>query len=97
MNGGTLKHRIWRAIAGVLLAAAALPAANAGSDSAEVATSAQSTAAALKSTPFAVTSGVDCQLPGKLQALGGMRIYLTPGVLTRLPAIDCRTRGGQYR
>jgi TPR repeat protein len=39
---------------------------------------------------------VDCQLPGRLVALGGMRNYLTPGVLTRLAAIDCRTRGGEY-
>jgi hypothetical protein len=39
---------------------------------------------------------VDCQLPGRLMALGGMRNYLTPGVLTRLAAIDCRTRGGEY-
>ena len=39
---------------------------------------------------------VDCQLPGRLQQLGGMRTYLTPGVLTRLSAIECRTRGGEY-
>jgi Caspase domain/Sel1 repeat len=39
---------------------------------------------------------VDCQLPGRLQQLGGMRTYLTPGALLRLPAIDCRTRGGEY-
>ncbi len=39
---------------------------------------------------------VDCQLPGRLVALGGMHNYLTPGVLTRLAAIDCRTRGGEY-
>lgn len=39
---------------------------------------------------------VDCQLPGKLQKLGGTRTYLTPGRLTRLPAIDCRVRGGEY-
>ena len=39
---------------------------------------------------------VDCQLPGRLVALGGMRNYLTPGVLSRLAAIDCRTRGGEY-
>ncbi len=39
---------------------------------------------------------VDCELPGRLVALGGLRNYLTPGVLTRLAAIDCRTRGGQY-
>lgn len=45
---------------------------------------------------FEDTVVVDCQLPGRLQQLGGMRTYLTPGVLTRLPAIDCRTRGGEY-
>jgi septal ring factor EnvC (AmiA/AmiB activator) len=28
--------------------------------------------------------------------LGGTRTYLTPGRLTRLPAIDCQVRGGQY-
>jgi hypothetical protein len=39
---------------------------------------------------------IDCQLPGRLQQLGGMRTYLTPGALMRLPAIDCRTRGGEY-
>ncbi len=39
---------------------------------------------------------VDCQLPGQLIALGGSRQYLAPGKLTRLSAIDCRTRGGEY-
>ena len=39
---------------------------------------------------------VDCQLPGKLQKLGGMRTYLTPGTLLRLAAVDCRARGGEY-
>jgi hypothetical protein len=39
---------------------------------------------------------VDCQLPGRLQQLGGMRTYLTRGALLRLSAIDCRTRGGEY-
>lgn len=39
---------------------------------------------------------VDCQLPGKLQKLGGMRSYLTPGRLARLSAVDCRARGGEY-
>ena len=39
---------------------------------------------------------VDCQLPGKLIQLGGSRTYMTPGALTRLAAIDCRTRGGEY-
>jgi hypothetical protein len=39
---------------------------------------------------------VDCQLPGKLQKLGGTRTYMTPGVLVRLSAVDCRARGGEY-
>lgn len=39
---------------------------------------------------------VDCQLPGTLQKLGGMRTYLTPGKLLRLAAVDCRSRGGEY-
>lgn len=39
---------------------------------------------------------VDCQLPGKLQKLGGIRTYMTPGTLRRLPAVDCRARGGEY-
>ena len=39
---------------------------------------------------------VDCQLPGRLIQLGGMRQYLSPGSLQRLTAIDCRTRGGEY-
>lgn len=39
---------------------------------------------------------VDCQLPGKLQKLGGMRSYLTPGRLARMSAVDCRARGGEY-
>ncbi|HKS54623.1 MAG TPA: caspase family protein, partial [Steroidobacteraceae bacterium] len=39
---------------------------------------------------------VDCQLPGTLQKLGGMRTYLTPGKLLRLSAVDCRSRGGEY-
>ncbi|MDX1405867.1 MAG: caspase family protein [Woeseiaceae bacterium] len=39
---------------------------------------------------------VDCQLPGKLRRLGGMRTYLTPGRLIRTSAIACRTRGGEY-
>jgi hypothetical protein len=40
---------------------------------------------------------VDCQLPGTLQKLGGMRTYLTPGTLVRLAAVDCRSRGGEYK
>jgi hypothetical protein len=39
---------------------------------------------------------VDCQLPGKLQKLGGQMTYLTPGRLIRASSLDCRTRGGEY-
>jgi hypothetical protein len=39
---------------------------------------------------------VDCQLPGRLQKLGGQQSYLTPGRLVRASSIDCRTRGGEY-
>jgi hypothetical protein len=39
---------------------------------------------------------VDCQLPGSLRKLGGMRTYMTPGKLVRLPAVDCRSVGGDY-
>ncbi len=39
---------------------------------------------------------VDCQLPGTMRKLGGTRTYLTPGKLTRLPAVDCRNAGGDY-
>jgi hypothetical protein len=39
---------------------------------------------------------VDCQLPGSLKKLGGVRTYLSPGKLTRLPAVDCRSLGGEY-
>jgi TPR repeat protein len=90
MSPGT-SQRVWAAVASALLTAGALPAANAGSDSAEVAARVQIAAATFEDTLV-----VDCQLPGKLQQLGGMRTYLTPGALTRLPAIDCRTRGGEY-
>ena len=40
---------------------------------------------------------VDCQLPGSLRKLGGTRTYLTPGKLMRLPAVDCRSVGGDYK
>ena len=39
---------------------------------------------------------VDCQLPGRLQKLGGQQSYLTPGRLVRASSLDCRTRGGEY-
>lgn len=60
-------------------------------DSAEINLRVQIAAATLEDAVV-----VDCQLPGRLQQLGGMRTYLTPGALTRLSAIECRTRGGEY-
>src|SRR5262245_10227335 len=39
---------------------------------------------------------VDCQLRETRQKLGGQRTYMTPGVLRRLSAVDCRARGGEY-
>jgi hypothetical protein len=79
-------------IAALLSAAIFSTAAQSSSNnSAEVATRAQIAAATFEDTIV-----VDCQLPGRLQQLGGMRTYLTPGQLTRLPAIDCRARGGEY-
>ena len=60
-------------------------------DSSEMLTRTQIAAANLEDAVV-----IDCQLPGRLQQLGGMRTYLTPGALVRLPAIDCRTRGGEY-
>ncbi|MBV8806065.1 MAG: SEL1-like repeat protein, partial [Sinobacteraceae bacterium] len=79
---------------GVMLWAGILSALSlhaAAKESAEIQSRAQIAAATLADAVV-----VDCQLPGKLVALGGMTRYLTPGVLTRLAAIDCRTRGGEY-
>jgi hypothetical protein len=59
--------------------------------SAETATRVQIAASTLEDTVV-----VDCQLPGKLQKLGGMQTYLTPGRLVRATTLDCRTRGGEY-
>jgi hypothetical protein len=52
--------------------------------------------AKIAAATFEDTIVVDCQLPGRVQQLGGARTYLTAGPLMRLPAIDCRTRGGEY-
>ena len=71
--------------------ACALAVQAAPKESAEMAARAQIAASTLADAVV-----VDCQLPGRLVALGGMRNYLTPGVLSRLAAIDCRTRGGEY-
>jgi TPR repeat protein len=70
---------------------AALSAAAATQDPTETLVRTQIAAASLEDAVV-----IDCQLPGRLQQLGGMRTYLTPGALVRLPAIDCRTRGGEY-
>jgi hypothetical protein len=90
MRGGVSRQKIWPAVIAALLAACALQTADASNEG-ELATRVQIAAATFEDTLV-----VDCQLPGKLQQLGGMRTYLTPGALTRLPAIDCRTRGGEY-
>src|ERR1700686_3424125 len=84
-----LKSRIWSAVCGAAVCAGAVQGA--ARDPTEIAQRAQIAAATLA---HAVV--VDCQLPGRLQQLGGMRTYLTPGALLRLSAIDCRTRGGEY-
>lgn len=92
MKRSTASHI--RNLAALLLGASATALAFAASpphDPAEVAARAQIAAASLADAVI-----VDCQLPGRLQQLGGMRTYLTPGVLARMPAIDCRTRGGEY-
>jgi hypothetical protein len=75
------------AVVGALCAGAALSADR----SAETATRAQIAAATFEDTVV-----VDCQLPGRVQQLGAARTYLTAGQLLRLPAIDCRIRGGEY-
>ena len=84
-----LKSRIWSAVCGAAVCAGAVQGA--GRDPTEIAQRAQIAAATLEDAVV-----VDCQLPGRLQQLGGMRTYLTPGALVRLSAIDCRTRGGEY-
>ena len=84
-----LKSRIWSAVCGAAVCAGAVQGA--ARDPTEIAQRAQIAAATLADAVV-----VDCQLPGRLQQLGGMRTYLTPGALVRLSAIDCRTRGGEY-
>jgi hypothetical protein len=86
-----VRPRIWSAVTSAAIAAAGLGGAGHAAGNPETATRVQIAAATFEDTLV-----VDCQLPGRLQQLGGMRTYLTPGALTRLPAIDCRTRGGEY-
>lgn len=83
------RHQIWPVVGCAALFACAVQSKT--DNSAETNTRAQ-----IAASTFEDAVVVDCQLPGKLQQLGGMRTYLTPGVLRRLPAIDCRTRGGEY-
>jgi len=83
------KNKAWAAICAAVVCTVAVQAAP--KESAEIVARAQIAAATLVDAVV-----VDCQLPGRLTQLGGMRTYLTPGVLTRLSAIDCRTRGGEY-
>jgi hypothetical protein len=81
--------RVWSGAACSILFACAVQSKT--DNSAEINTRAQ-----IAATTFEDAVVVDCQLPGSLRQLGGMRTYLTPGSLSRLPAIDCRTRGGEY-
>ena len=83
------KNKVWLALVAAAVCAVTVQAAS--KESPEIVARAQIAAATLADAVV-----VDCQLPGRLTQLGGMRTYLTPGVLTRLSAIDCRTRGGEY-
>jgi TPR repeat protein len=83
------KNKFWPALCAAVVCTVAVQAAP--KESAEIVARAQIAAATLADAVV-----VDCQLPGRLTQLGGMRTYLTPGVLSRLSAIDCRTRGGEY-
>src|SRR5579862_523237 len=83
------RHQIWPVVGCAALFACAVQSKT--DNSAETNTRAQ-----IAASTFEDALVVDCQLPGRLQQLGGMRTYLTPGALLRLPAIDCRTRGGEY-
>jgi hypothetical protein len=85
----SVQCRLWSCVCSASLCAAAVAASP--KYSTEIATRAQ-----IAASNLADALVVDCQLPGRLQQLGGMRTYLTPGALMRLPAIDCRTRGGEY-
>ena len=85
----SFKSHFWSAVGAAALCAGAVHGAP--RDPTEIAQRAQIAAATLADAVV-----VDCQLPGRLQQLGGMRTYMTPGALVRLSAIDCRTRGGEY-
>jgi Caspase domain/Sel1 repeat len=89
----TLNSRALHGIAAFALVVACATAAQRTdvNKSAETATRVQIVATNLEDTVV-----VDCQLPGKLQKLGGQMNYLTPGRLVRLSSLDCRTRGGEY-
>jgi hypothetical protein len=81
----------------LLLCAAALVAASAGTAGAKPTPSREvEERAQIAATSLEDAIVVDCQLPGRLVALGGMKNYMTPGRLTRLAAVDCRARGGEY-
>jgi hypothetical protein len=90
----TLNSRALHGIAAFALVVACATSAAQRTDvnkSTETATRVQIVATNLEDTVV-----VDCQLPGKLQKLGGQMTYLTPGRLVRLSSLDCRTRGGEY-
>lgn len=78
------------------LVGTALLVVGAGADAARPATEEVEERSRIAAASLEDAVVVDCQLPGKLQKLGGTRTYLTPGVLRRLSAVDCRARGGEY-
>jgi hypothetical protein len=94
MRRSTQTIRALHSVAGcamVVLSAASIARGTDVNKSAETAERAQIAASTLEDTVV-----VDCQLPGKLQKLGGQMTYLTPGRLVRLASIDCRIRGGEF-
>src|SRR5262245_28113513 len=88
-RGGAFRKSVLSLGALTLVVSAGSPVAREVSREAEI----RGRVAAAKFEDAAV---VDCQLPGKLQKLGGVRSYITPGQLVRLAAVDCRARGGEY-
>src|SRR5450631_3532210 len=83
-------HGISAFALGVACATAAAPRTDVNKSN-ETAARVQIAATSLEDTVV-----VDCQLPGRLQKLGGQQAYLTPGRLVRASSLECRTRGGEY-
>jgi Caspase domain/Sel1 repeat len=88
---GLARGSLWTVAVSTLVLASGAPRARATDTPGETEVRSRIAAANLEDAIV-----VDCQLPGKLQKLGGMRTYMTPGVLVRLSAVDCRARGGEY-